>query len=175
MSILKVARMGHPVLRERAQPLDKAMLRNPLVQKLIDDMFDTMHEYNGVGLAAPQVHEGLRIFVGLLDESTKDDPEAIALINPEITPLTDDKVDGREGCLSIPEIYGLVPRYTAIAVKALDRAGKPIELQLKDFPARIAQHEHDHLDGILFLDRMTTMQSLSYSSEYSRYHDKDDD
>jgi len=175
MSILKVARMGHPVLRERAQPLDKAMLRNPLVQKLIDDMFDTMHEYNGVGLAAPQVHEGLRIFVGLLDESTKDDAEPIALINPEITPLSEDKVDGREGCLSIPEIYGLVPRYTAIAVKALDRAGKPIELQLKDFPARIAQHEHDHLDGILFLDRMASMQSLSYSSEYSRYHDKDDD
>ena len=175
MSILKVARMGHPVLRERAQPLDKSMLRNPLVQKLIDDMFDTMHEYNGVGLAAPQVHEGLRIFVGLLDESTKDDPEPLALINPEITPLSDDKVDGREGCLSIPEIYDLVPRYTAIAVKALDRAGKPIELQLKDFPARIAQHEHDHLDGILFLDRMASMQSLSYSSEYSRYHDKDDD
>ena len=172
MSILKVARMGHPVLRERAQPLDKAMLRNPLVQKLIDDMFDTMHEYNGVGLAAPQVHEGLRIFVGLLDESPKDDAEPIALINPEITPLGDDKAEGREGCLSIPEIYGLVPRYTAISVRALDRAGKPIELQLKDFPARVAQHEHDHLEGILFLDRM---QSLSYSSEYSRYHDKDDD
>ena len=167
--------MGHPVLRERAQPLDKAMLRNPLVQKLIDDMFDTMHEYNGVGLAAPQVHEGLRIFVGLLDESPKDDAEPIVLINPEITPLGDDKAEGREGCLSIPEIYGLVPRYTGISVKALDRAGKPIELQLKDFPARVAQHEHDHLDGILFLDRMTSMQTLSYSSEYSRYHDKDDD
>jgi peptide deformylase len=167
--------MGHPVLRERAQPLDKAMLRNPLVQKLIDDMFDTMHEYNGVGLAAPQVHEGLRIFVGLLDESPKDDAEPIALINPEITPLGDDKADGREGCLSIPEIYGLVPRYTAISVKALDRTGKPIELQLKDFPARVAQHEHDHLEGILFLDRMTSMQTLSYSSEYSRYHDQDDD
>jgi peptide deformylase len=175
MSILKVARMGHPVLRERAQPLDKAMLRNPLVQKLIDDMFDTMHEYNGVGLAAPQVHEGLRIFVGLLDDSPKDDVEPIALINPEISPIGDAKADGREGCLSIPEIYGLVPRYTSISVKALDRTGKAIELQLKDFPARVAQHELDHLDGILFLDRMTSMQSLSYSSEYSRYHDKDDD
>jgi peptide deformylase len=175
MSILKVARMGHPVLRERAQPLDKAMLRNPLVQKLIDDMFDTMHEYNGVGLAAPQVHEGLRIFVGLLEESPKDDAEPIALINPEITPIGDSKAGGREGCLSIPEIYGMVPRFTSISVKALDRTGKPIELQLKDFPARIAQHEHDHLDGILFLDRMTSMESLSYSSEYSRYHDKDDD
>lgn len=175
MSILKVARMGHPVLRERAQPLDKAMLRNPLVQKLIDDMFDTMHEYNGVGLAAPQVHEGLRIVVGLLDESAKDDVEPIALINPEITPIGDDTAEGREGCLSIPEIYGLVPRYTAVSVKALDCSGKAIELLLKDFPARIAQHEHDHLDGILFLDRMTSMQTLSYSSEYSRYHDKDDD
>ena len=175
MSILKVARMGHPVLRERAQPLDKAMLRNPLVQKLIDDMFDTMHEYNGVGLAAPQVHEGLRIFVGLLIESPEDDAEPIALINPEITPIGDTRADGREGCLSIPEIYGTVPRFTAISVKALDRTGKVIELELKDFPARVAQHEHDHLDGILFLDRMSSMQSLSYSGEYSRYHDKDDD
>jgi len=167
--------MGHPVLRQRARPLGKPDLRNPLVQKLIDDMIDTMHEYNGVGLAAPQVHEDLRIFVGLLDEATDDDSEPIALINPEITALTAEKADGREGCLSIPEIYGTVPRHVDIAVKALDRTGAPIELQLKGFPARVAQHEADHLDGILFLDRMTSMASLSYSSEYSRFHDKDED
>jgi peptide deformylase len=175
MSILKVARMGHPVLRQRARPLERSSLRDPFVQKLIDDMFDTMHEYNGVGLAAPQVHEDLRIFVGLLDAEPGDDSEPIAIINPEITPLGDEKVDGREGCLSIPEIYGMVPRFVSITVKGLDRDGKPIELELKDFPARVAQHETDHLDGILFLDRMTSMQSLSYSSEYSRYHEKDDE
>jgi peptide deformylase len=174
MSILKVARMGHPVLRQRARPLDKSMLRQPLVQKLIDDMIDTMHEYRGVGLAAPQVHEDLRIFVGLLDES-EDDSEALVMVNPEISPLSDAKANGREGCLSIPEIYGLVPRYTDIAVAALDRTGKRIELTLKDFPARVAQHETDHLDGILFLDRMTSMETLSYSSEYSRFHDKSEE
>ena len=171
MSILKVARMGHPVLRQRARPLSKSEIRDPLVQKLIDDMIETMHEYRGVGLAAPQVHEDLRVFVGFLEGTDDEDGEPMALINPEITPLVEVKADGREGCLSIPEIFGLVPRFVEITVKALDRAGRPIELQLKDFPARVVQHETDHLDGILFLDRMESMQSLSYSAEYSRFHE----
>jgi peptide deformylase len=175
MSILKVARMGHPVLRERAKALDKAALRQPLVQKLIDDMIDTMHEYHGVGLAAPQIHEGVRLFVGLLDDEPGPDSEAIALINPEIVPQSEAKQDGWEGCLSIPDIRGMVPRYTDILVKALDRDGKAIELRLKNFAARIAQHETDHLDGVLFFDRMTSMQSLTYLEEYSRYHSKEED
>src|SRR5688500_13092070 len=108
MSILKVARMGHPVLRQRARPLGASALRDPLVQKLIDDMIETMHEYHGVGLAAPQVHEDLRVFVGFLDDAQDEDAEPIALINPEITPISDEKIDGREGCLSIPDIYGTV-------------------------------------------------------------------
>ena len=175
MSILKVARMGHPVLRKRGRPLDKAMIRHPLMQKLIDDMVETMHEYHGVGLAAPQVHEDLRVFVGLLDEEPGPDSDAIALINPEIVPQGPETEDGWEGCLSIPDIRGMVPRFTAVAVKALDRDGKPIELRLKDFAARVAQHETDHLDGILFFDRMTSMQSLTFLDEYSRFHSKDDD
>jgi peptide deformylase len=166
MSILKVARMGHPVLRQRAKPLDKAALRHPLLQKLIDDMIETMHEYHGVGLAAPQIHEDVRLFVGLLDEEPGPESEAIALINPEIVP---------EGCLSIPDIRGLVPRYNEIVVRALDREGKPLELRLKKFAARVAQHEADHLDGVLFFDRMTSLQSLTYLEEYSRYHARDDD
>jgi peptide deformylase len=85
MSILKVARMGHPVLRERARPITPADLRHPLTQKLIDDMIETMHEYHGVGLAAPQIHEGVRLFVALLDDEPDRDSEAIAVINPEIT------------------------------------------------------------------------------------------
>ena len=175
MSILKVARMGHPVLRKRARPLDKAVLRNPLVQKLIDDMIETMHEYHGVGLAAPQVHEDLRVFVGLLDEEPGPDSDAMALINPEITADGPDTKDGWEGCLSIPDIRGMVPRLTSVVVKALDRDGRPIELRLKNFPARVAQHETDHLDGILFFDRMTSMQSLTFLDEYSRFHSKDDE
>ncbi len=174
MSILKVARMGHPVLRKRARALDKAALRDPRVQKLIDDMIDTMHEYHGVGLAAPQVHEDIRLFVGLLDEEPGPDSEAIALINPEITPEGPEKNEGWEGCLSIPDIRGMVPRFSAVVVKAMDRAGRPIELRLKSFAARVAQHETDHLDGILFFDRMTSMQSLTFLDEYSRFHAKDD-
>ena len=173
MSILKVARMGHPVLRERARPLDKSTLRQPLVQKLIDDMIDTMFEYHGVGLAAPQVHEGIRIFVALLDEEPGPDSDAVAVINPEITPQGTEMVDGWEGCLSIPDIRGTVPRYADILVKAIDRDGKPIELRLKNFAARVAQHETDHLDGVLFFDRMKSMESLTFLEEYSRYHAKD--
>ena len=175
MSILKVARMGHPVLRERARALDKSDLRNPLLQKLIDDMIDTMHEYHGVGLAAPQVHEGLRLFVGMLDEEPGPKSEATILINPEIVPNVEAREEGWEGCLSIPDIRGMVPRYTDILVRALDRTGRKVELTLKGFPARVAQHETDHLDGVLFFDRMTSMQSLTFLEEYSRYHSKNDD
>jgi peptide deformylase len=174
MSILKVARMGHPVLRERARPISKSDLRDPLMQKLIDDMIDTMHEYHGVGLAAPQVHEGLRLFVALLDDEPGPKSEATVIINPEIVP-SGSKEDGWEGCLSIPDIRGMVPRFTEIAVSALDRHGKPLELRLKNFPARVVQHETDHLDGVLFFDRMTSMQSLTYLDEYSRYYAKDED
>jgi peptide deformylase len=175
MSILKVARMGHPVLRERAQPLDQAGLRRPLTQKLIDDMIETMHEYHGVGLAAPQIHEGVRLFVAMLDDEPGPDSDAVAIINPEIIPQGTETQEGWEGCLSIPDIRGMVPRFTDIVVRALDRDGKPIELRLKNFAARVAQHETDHLDGVLFFDRMISMQSLTYLDEYSRYHSKDED
>ena len=175
MSILKVARMGHPVLREWARPFEKSDLRDPLIQKLIDDMIDTMHEYHGVGLAAPQVHEGLRVFVALLEEDPDSKTEATVVINPEIAALTKSKEDGWEGCLSIPDIRGRVPRFTDILLKALDRDGRPFELRLNDFAARVAQHETDHLDGVLFFDRMSSMETLTFMDEYSRYHQKDED
>jgi len=175
MSILKVARMGHPVLREPARPVSKSDLRDALMQKLIDDMIDTMHEYHGVGLAAPQVHEGLRVFVALLEEEPGPKSEATVIVNPEIVPGDSPKEEGWEGCLSIPDIRGMVPRFTEITVSALDRNGKSIELLLKNFAARVAQHETDHLDGVLFFDRMSSMQSLTFLDEYSRYHSKDED
>jgi len=167
--------MGHPVLRERARPVEMSELKDPLFQKLIDDMVETMHEYHGVGLAAPQVHEGLRLFVAVLDDDPDSESEAAVIINPDIIPNASDKREGWEGCLSIPDIRGMVPRFTDITVLALDRHGKKIELKLKDFSARVAQHETDHLDGVLFFDRMTSMQSLTYLEEYSKYHTKDDD
>jgi len=175
MSILKVARMGHPVLRQRGRPLEKSELLSSGVQQLIDDMIETMHEYSGVGLAAPQVHRSLRLFVALLDEEPGGSTPATVVVNPDIVPNTTTKEEGWEGCLSIPDIRGLVPRLTDITVRALDRHGRAVELRLRDFPARVAQHETDHLDGVLFFDRLTSMQSLTYLEEYSRFHAKDRD
>jgi peptide deformylase len=167
--------MGHPALRRRARAIDKSDLKNPLLQKFFDDMIDTMYEYHGVGLAAPQVHEGLRVFVAMLDEEPDEKSEATVVINPEIVPVDSAMEDGWEGCLSIPDIRGLVPRHASITLKALDRAGRVVEFPLKGFPARVAQHETDHLDGVLFLDRMTTMKSLTFLDEYSRYWTRDND
>ena len=167
--------MGHPVLRERARALERSDVRSAVVQRLIDDMIDTMHEYSGVGLAAPQVHEGVRLFVALLDDDPDAKSEATAVINPEIVPVSNDVAEGWEGCLSIPDIRGMVPRYTNIVVRGLDREGRPRELPLKGFSARVAQHETDHLDGVLFFDRMRSMQTLTFLDEYSRYWAKDND
>jgi peptide deformylase len=176
MSILKVARMGHPVLRSRARSLDPAEIRSPAIQKLIDDMFDTMREYHGVGLAAPQVHESLRLFVAGFpsdeDEEEEKGPEQFpltALINPEITPVGTAIVEDWEGCLSIPDIRGRVPRARDITVKAYDRQGKRIDIRARGFTARVIQHETDHLDGILFFDRMTSFNSLTFLDEFGRY------
>lgn len=162
--------MGHPVLRAKARTVDKSELKNPTVQHFIDSMIDTMYEYSGVGLAAPQVHESLRVFVAMLDADGRGEGDAVAFINPEITVVGDQVVEGWEGCLSIPEIRGRVPRAQHIKVSALDRHGKRFELELKDFPARVVQHETDHLDGVLFFDRMRSFETLTYLEEYSRYH-----
>jgi len=170
MSILKVARMGHPVLRAKARAVDKSELKDATIQQFIDSMIDTMYEYSGVGLAAPQVHESLRVFVAMVDADGRGEGDAVAFVNPEITVIGDQTVEGWEGCLSIPEMRGRVPRAQHIKVSALDRTGKRFELELKDFPARVVQHETDHLDGVLFLDRMKSFESLTYLEEYSRYH-----
>jgi peptide deformylase len=176
MSILKVARMGHPVLRSRTKPLDKATVKSPVMQKLIDDMMETMAEYHGVGLAAPQVHEDVRVFVASLDMERGEEPsEPIALINPEITPLGTETREDWEGCLSIPDIRGKVPRHFEVKVKALDRDGERLELRARGFSARVIQHETDHLDGILFFDRMRSFETLTFLDEYSRYWTRNED
>ena len=169
--------MGHPVLRERAQLRStRSDIKSAVVQKLIDDMIDTMHEYHGVGLAGPQVHEGashLCRAVGGEDPDAKS--PASVIINPEIIANTPATEEGWEGCLSIPDIRGMVPRFTDITVKALGRDGRGVELTLKNFSARVAQHEADHLDGVLFFDRMKSMQSLTFLDEYSRFWAQDED
>ena len=175
MAILKVARMGHPVLRGKARPFEKAEIAGAAVQRLIDDMIETMTEYHGVGLAAPQVHEGVRLFVASLDHEGDDDrhAEPIAIINPEIAVVGSEVVEDWEGCLSIPDIRGRVPRANEIKMRAFDRKGGRIELRAHGFPARVIQHETDHLDGVLFFDRMRSFETLTFLEEYSRYWTKD--
>ena len=180
MSILKVARMGHPVLRTRAQPIDRPAIKSAACQRLIDDMMDTMTEYHGVGLAAPQIHESVRLFVVAFDptqpEPGDDDPtEPFAIINPEITAVGDEMVEDWEGCLSIPDIRGRVPRLREIRLRAYDRKGERFELRMQNFQARVIQHENDHLDGVLFFDRMRPFETLAFLDEYARYWSKDRD
>lgn len=182
MAILKVSRLGHPVLRAKARPIDPKRITSPDVQRLIDDMFDTMQEYSGIGLAAPQVHEGLRLFVAgararAVGAVVSDDEEMplMALVNPEITLVGTPTEEGWEGCLSIPDIRGRVPRAPEVRVKAWDRSGKPVAFTAQGFPARVIQHEYDHLDGVLFFDRMTSFETLTFLEEYDRYWVRRDD
>jgi peptide deformylase len=182
MAILKVARLGHPVLRAKALPLPAEAVSSAPIQRLIDDMFETMREYAGIGLAAPQVHEGLRLFVagvrpGPVSEVLSDDVEMpfITLINPQISVVNPAETSGWEGCLSIPDIRGMVPRPSEIRVSALDRQGQPVTLTASGLPARVIQHETDHLDGVLFFDRMPSFESLTFLDEYRRFWTRDED
>jgi peptide deformylase len=178
MSILKVARIAHPVLRSPAKPVPKSAFKDPLFQKLVDDMRETMYEYEGVGLAAPQVHEGLRLAVIEVegdDERAKAEVPFMVLVNPVVTPLGDETVNGWEGCLSIPDLRGVVPRLRRLKLEALDRRGKPYSLEAQDFFARVIQHECDHLDGNVYLDRMQGMRSLTFIKEFEDNVRKDED
>jgi peptide deformylase len=184
MSILKIARMGHPVLRTKAKLVPESEIAGPAVQALVDSMIATMFEYNGAGLAAPQVHERLRMFVAQLVEDEEDDeqgeektrerkaadPRVLVVINPEIKPVGRHIVEDWEGCLSTPDLRGLVPRHRDIKVRGFDREGRRVEIEASGYMARVMQHETDHLDGVLFPDRMKTLQSLSFIDEYVRYH-----
>ena len=177
MAILKVARMGHPVLRARAKAVDPADISSPRIQNLIDSMLETMQEYQGVGLAAPQVHESLRLFVAGFpprrgseeDEDEESRVPLMTLINPEITVVGSATAEDWEGCLSIPDIRGKVPRAVEIDVRAYDRRGRRVSVHAKGFTARVIQHETDHLDGVLFFDRMKSFDTLTFLEEYSRY------
>jgi peptide deformylase len=178
MSILKVARIAHPVLRSPAKPVPKSAFRDPLFQKLVDDMRETMYEYEGVGLAAPQVHEGLRLAVIEVpgsDERSQAEVPFMVLVNPVVTPLADELENGWEGCLSIPDLRGVVPRLKHLRLEALDRHGKPYSLEARDFFARVIQHECDHLDGGVYLDRMKDMRSLTFIKEFEDHVHKDEE
>ncbi len=178
MSILKVARIGHPVVRTPARDLTLAEIRSPEIQKLVDDMIETMHEYEGVGLAAPQIHVGLRLAVlevPAFDERAEQAVPLLVLVNPRVTPLGKQKVEGAEGCLSIPGLRGTVPRFQKLRLEALDRHGEPYAVEAQDFFARVIQHECDHLGGEVYLDRMHGMRSLAFNEEMDRHRAHDDE
>ena len=173
MAILKVARLGHPVLRQPALPVFVEEIRSPDIQRLIDDMVETMREYNGAGLAAPQVHVLKQICVVEVNGNPRY-PEAPSipltiLINPVVTALTEEMEEGWEGCLSVPDMRGMVPRFTSVRLEAYDREGQRIEGELKEFFARVVQHETDHLHGMVYLDRMRDFATLTHLAEWNRY------
>jgi len=179
MSILKVARMGHPVLRQRARRVEPSTIATPEFKRLIDDMFETMDAHDGIGLAAPQVHHGVRLMLVGVDEaregSDKERASApvVALVNPDITPVGRETTEDWEGCLSLPGLRGRVRRPNDVKLVALDRHGGRVEMTLHGHPARVVQHEADHLDGALFVDRMKSLQTLTFMEEYAKYWARD--
>lgn len=173
MAILKVARMGHPVLRKVAQEVELKEIKTREFQQFCDDMVETMREYNGVGLAAPQVHRSIRVAVIEFDDENprykdKGHSGLQVYINPVVTPLTKDTSANWEGCLSVPGMRALVKRPNKINVKYLDREGKPHEFVAEGFLAVVIQHEFDHLDGTLYIDRAEP-KSLTFDEEFDRY------
>jgi len=178
MALLKIARMGHPVLRTRAREVDDPT--DGAVRALVRSMIETMHDAPGVGLAAPQVHVGRRIIVFYVPESRREPGEPAApegpqaLVNPAFEPVGPALVEGTEGCLSIPGLRGSVPRYQRIAYRGTTPDGRFVEREAVGFQARVIQHEIDHLDGVLFVDRMTDLRSLAFESELHHLDDVDD-
>jgi peptide deformylase len=173
MAILKVARMGHPVLRDVAKEVDPAELDSPAFQQLVDSLIETMREYDGVGLAAPQVHVSKRVVVMEVVDNPRY-PQAselplTVLVNPHIRALTEERISVWEGCLSIPDLRGRVSRPSRVELRALDRVGRPLCRELEGFPAAVVQHECDHLDGVLFVDRVEDTRSLAFLREFQRY------
>lgn len=167
MAILKIARMGHPVLREKADPV--ADPTAPEVRHLVADMIETMNDAGGTGLAAPQVHVPTRVVVYFVSasrlEEGEDEVPLTALVNPVLTPVGKGKVYGWEGCLSVPGLTGLVPRFKSVRLQAITPRGDVIDKTVGGFHARVLQHEIDHLDGTLYPQRMDDLSLLLFQEE----------
>ena len=166
MAVREILKMGHPLLQGVARPV--ADFNTPALDALIQDMLDTMQAENGAGLAAPQIGVSLRVVIfGVEANPRYPEVEAVpltVLINPEITLLSDETGEGWEGCLSVPGLRGLVPRYTHIRYSGRDPQGNPVEREASGFHARVVQHEVDHLDGILYPQRIRDLRNFGYES-----------
>ncbi|MEO5375272.1 MAG: peptide deformylase [Alphaproteobacteria bacterium] len=167
MSVLKIARMGHPILRRRAEPV--ADPRAPEVLRLVRDMIETLEEERGVGLAAPQVFVPLRLVIFYVPGERGNRPVPLTVLsNPEIEPLSEAMTSAYEGCLSIPGMTGAVPRFDRIRYRGLDLGGREIDREAEGFHARVVQHECDHLDGVLYPTRMADLSTFGFTEEIRR-------
>lgn len=171
--ILKVARLGHPVLRKKAKAVPVAQIRTARFQALLQDMAHTMREYDGVGIAAPQVHLSARVTLIEADHSRRY-PKApkiplTVLINPVVRPVGKEIEKDWEGCLSVEGFRGMVPRWRTVEVEAYNEAAQRVRLRARGFFARVIQHEWDHLQGRVFLDRMKDLSTLTHLTEFARY------
>ena len=174
MSVRAIATVGHPVLRERAREVTRAELASPAVQTLIDDLIDTMHHANGAGIAANQVHETVRVAVIEVDHNPrypyKPPIPLTVIVNPVIEPLDDELVVINEGCLSVPDLRGDVERHVNVRVRYLDRDGQRHDEVKRGLTAGTFQHELDHLDGVLFLDRVEDPTTFTTWEQFERFH-----
>ena len=174
MTVRAIATVGHPVLREQARTLTREELATPAVQALIDDLIDTMHDASGAGIAANQVHEPVCIAVIEVDHNPrypyKPPIPLTVVVNPVIEPIDDEQVEINEGCLSVPNLRGNVMRSVNIRVRSLDRVGVEHDEIKRGLTAGTYQHECDHLDGMLFLDRVHDTRSLTTWEQFERHH-----
>jgi peptide deformylase len=172
--ILKIAQVGTPVLRERAREVGPQELQTPALQAFIDDLVETMHDAAGAGLAAIQVYRPLRIVAIEVRDNPrypyKPNIPLTILVNPVLTPLSGERFDNYEGCLSVPDLRGVVSRFAELRVQALDRHGNPIDREVRGITAGTFQHEVDHLDGMLFVDRVTDPTTFTTWKEFDRFH-----
>ena len=178
MAIRKVARMGHPVLRKKARELTKKEILSEETLALVRDLIETMNEYGGIGIAAPQIHESISVaIIDYQDDEDSDQPLTV-VINPKITVLDADEQGNWEGCLSVPEIRGLVYRPRKVQVDYLDLKAEAQSIVVDEFLAAVFQHELDHLFGVLFIDRVrydAGKSPIAFLEEYQRYHAPDED
>jgi peptide deformylase len=179
MAIRKIARLGHPVLRKKCREVTREEISSPDMRRLVKDMIETMHEYGGVGLAAPQVHEAVKLAIIEYDEDQRAElgtPQPLLVIwNARVKVLDEAPSGFWEGCLSVPGMRGYVERPSKIEVSYLDERGKPQTLLASGFLATVFQHELDHLDGVLYVDKITDKDRFAFSEEYARYHMEEDD
>jgi peptide deformylase len=174
MAIRKIAQIGHPVLRQRAREVSREELASPAMQQFIDDLVDTMRDADGAGLAAIQVYEPIRIAAVEVRNNPRypyKPPIALTiLVNPVLTPIGDETFDNYEGCLSVPNLRGLVKRSVHVHVRAWDRHGNVVDEDVHGLKAGTYQHEVDHLDGRIFVDRVTDPTTLTTWTEFERHH-----